>query len=80
MLVRFRLLSRKGARHAGAASFQADYIASGPPLGVRRGRARQGGKLPDSAERYEHLKKIRQAEAAANIEAWANSPKLQPPK
>jgi hypothetical protein len=36
--------------------------------------------MPHSPERDELLKKIRQAEAAANIEAWANSPGLQPPK
>jgi hypothetical protein len=36
--------------------------------------------MPDSAERYDLLKKIRQAECAANIEAWVNSPGLQPPK
>jgi hypothetical protein len=36
--------------------------------------------MPNSAERYEHLKKIRQAECAANVDAWANSPGLQPPK
>jgi hypothetical protein len=36
--------------------------------------------MPDGPERNELLKKIRRAEAAANIEAWANSPGLQPPK
>jgi hypothetical protein len=36
--------------------------------------------MPDGPKRNELLKKIRQAEAAANIEAWANSPGLQPPK
>jgi hypothetical protein len=29
---------------------------------------------------YELQKKIRQAETAANVEKWANSPELQPPK
>jgi len=32
------------------------------------------------ADQYELQKKIRQAETAANIEAWASSPELQPPK
>jgi hypothetical protein len=35
---------------------------------------------PDGADEYELRKKIRQAETAANIEAWANSSELQPPK
>lgn len=35
---------------------------------------------PDGADHYELLKKIRQAETAANIERWATSPELQPPK
>jgi hypothetical protein len=42
-------------------------------------RAKAEG-MPDSAERYDLLKNIRQAECAANIEAWVNSPGLQPPK
>ncbi len=33
-----------------------------------------------AVDQYELQKKIRQAETAANIEAWANSPGLQPPK
>lgn len=36
--------------------------------------------MPDGPEPNQLLKKIRQAEAAANIEPWANSPRLQPPK
>lgn len=36
--------------------------------------------MPQCNERYELLKKVRQAETAANIEKWANSPELQPPK
>jgi hypothetical protein len=44
------------------------------------GERAKAESMPDSADRYEHLKKIRQAETAANIEAWANSPELQPPK
>lgn len=35
---------------------------------------------PGGADEYELRKKIRQAETAANIEAWASSPELQPPK
>lgn len=35
---------------------------------------------PSGADQYELLKKIRQAETAANIERWATSPELQPPK
>jgi hypothetical protein len=30
--------------------------------------------------KYELLTKVKQAETAANIEAWANSPELPPPK
>jgi hypothetical protein len=36
--------------------------------------------MPESKDRDALLKKIRQAETAANIEGWANSPGLQPPK
>jgi hypothetical protein len=36
--------------------------------------------LTESADRYELVKKERQAETAANIERWATSPELQPPK
>ena len=35
--------------------------------------------MPESGQ-YELQKKIRQAETAANIERWADSPELQPPK
>jgi hypothetical protein len=35
---------------------------------------------PGGADEYKLRKKIRQAETAANIEAWANSPGLQTPK
>ncbi|MCE3257338.1 MAG: hypothetical protein K0Q64_1421, partial [Nitrobacter vulgaris] len=38
------------------------------------------GGVPGDADQYELLKKIRQAETAANIERWATSPELQPPK
>ena len=44
------------------------------------GERAKAESMPDSAERYEHLKKIQQAECAANVDAWANSPGLQPPK
>jgi hypothetical protein len=36
--------------------------------------------MPESKDRDALLKKIRQAETAANIEGWASSPGLQPPK
>ena len=35
---------------------------------------------PESADPNELLKKVRQAETAANIDRWANSSELQPPK
>jgi hypothetical protein len=35
---------------------------------------------PPGADRFELLKKITQAETAADIEAWATSPELPPPK
>jgi hypothetical protein len=40
----------------------------------------EAGGAPGDADQYELLKKIRQAETAANIERWATSPELQPPK
>ena len=39
-----------------------------------RAKAEVGGA------QYELQKKVRQAEVAADIERWANSPQLQPPK
>jgi hypothetical protein len=36
--------------------------------------------MPENSDEYELRKKLRQAETAANIEAWASSPELQPPK
>jgi hypothetical protein len=36
--------------------------------------------MPASKDRDALLKKIRQAETAANIEGWANSAGLQPPE
>jgi hypothetical protein len=46
---------------------------------IASARAKVEG-MPDGKDRDELLKKIRQAETAANIEGWANSPGLQPPK
>jgi hypothetical protein len=40
----------------------------------------QAKLLPFGAVRDATLKKARQAEAAANMDAWLNSPGLQPPK
>ena len=37
-------------------------------------------RLPPGPERDEMLKKIRQAEVAAHLSDWANSPGLRPPK
>ena len=44
------------------------------------GARSEADAAPGGADEYELRKKIRQAETAANIEAWANSPGLQPPK
>jgi len=40
----------------------------------------QAAKLAPGPEKDELLKKIGQLETAANINAWLNSPELQPPK
>jgi hypothetical protein len=40
----------------------------------------QAESLPEGADRYEMLKKVRRAQTAADMEKWANSPELQPPK
>ena len=37
-------------------------------------------RLPPGPERNEMLKKIRQADVAAHLHDWANSPGLRPPK
>lgn len=39
----------------------------------------EAATMPDGPERDELLEKIREADAHAKIEAWANSPGLQPP-
>jgi hypothetical protein len=36
--------------------------------------------LPEGADKTELLEKVRQAEAALDLEKWVNSPGLQPPK
>lgn len=41
---------------------------------------REAASVPDGPEREKLLKRIRQAETASEIEGWANSPELQPPK
>jgi hypothetical protein len=40
----------------------------------------QAAKLPPGSERDALLKKLRQADTASDLEAWASSPGLQPPK
>lgn len=42
--------------------------------------ARERARLLTGTERDTLLKKARQADTAAHIEDWANSPGLQPPK
>jgi hypothetical protein len=39
----------------------------------------QAAKLPPGPERDALLKKLRQADTAAHLDDWANSPGLQPP-
>jgi hypothetical protein len=39
----------------------------------------QADQLPPGIERDKLLKKVRQADAAAHLDDWANSPGLQPP-
>jgi hypothetical protein len=41
---------------------------------------KQADKMAPSRERDELLKKASQAETAAHIDNWANSPGLKPPK
>jgi len=40
----------------------------------------KASRLPPGAERDTLLKKASQADTAAHLEEWANSPGLQPPK
>ncbi len=39
----------------------------------------QAAKLPPGPERDALIKKLRQADVAARLDDWANSPGLQPP-
>jgi hypothetical protein len=43
------------------------------------GLRQQADQLPEGPERDALLKKLRQADTAAHMEDWANSPGLQPP-
>ncbi len=45
-----------------------------------KGLQAEADKLPPTEKKAELLRKMRQADAAANMEAWANLPGLQPPK
>jgi hypothetical protein len=40
----------------------------------------EASNLPPGSERDELLKKVRQVDIASDIDAWASSPGLQPPK
>jgi hypothetical protein len=40
----------------------------------------QAAELPPGAEKYELLRKARQADTASHLDEWINSPGLQPPK
>jgi hypothetical protein len=40
----------------------------------------QADQLPPGPQRDELIKKARQADTAAHLDDWANSPGLQPPK
>jgi hypothetical protein len=40
----------------------------------------EAADLPDGPERDKLLKKVQRAETASEIEGWANSPELEPPK
>lgn len=44
------------------------------------GAGQQAAGMPEGPARDDLLKKIREAESDAKIEAWANSPGLQPPE
>jgi hypothetical protein len=44
------------------------------------GERARAESMPESSDEHELRRKIRQAETAANIEKWANSPGLRPPK
>jgi hypothetical protein len=40
----------------------------------------EAARLPPGVERDEMLRKVSQADTAAHLDEWANSPGLQPPK
>ncbi len=45
-----------------------------------KGLQAESNELASTEKKAELLQKMRQADAAANMEAWANSPGLQSPK
>lgn len=40
----------------------------------------KASQMPSGPEREDMLRRARQAETASRLDAWANSPGLQPPK
>lgn len=42
------------------------------------GERAKAESMPESKDKFELLRKVRQAETAANMETWATSPNLQP--
>jgi len=85
-------LLRKRARHADAAAFRANDISQGSSSRVCQTtslkdrllafaeEAREKATSLTGIERDDLLRKARQADTAAHINDWANSPGLQSPK
>jgi hypothetical protein len=71
--------SSNGARHGTAATFQeSHYPARTANLVCKEARKKASELLP-GPEKDELLKKAQQADSAAHLDKWVNSPGLQPP-
>jgi hypothetical protein len=74
------LQKRKGTAHAKRRRFKQTKSLKDRLLKKAQNLREQAKLLPCGSVRDATLKKARQAEAAAHMDEWLNSPGLQPPK
>jgi len=73
------LTPARDQRHDNAASFQADYYSKDRLISFAKEAREKAAQLQSCPEKYDLLKKARQADTAIHLNDWANSPGLQPP-
>jgi hypothetical protein len=81
LAVRLGPVCNKRSCHVTASPIQTVYFAQGAPRLICQGSPQQSfARLPPGAERDTLLKNTSQADTAAHLDEWANSPGLQPPR